>query len=156
MAVPLWWVEYIEAADLLVPQLLGVSQALALRLIFPDKLDAVAFRTPERLFELKENLVGGIDAQFLNGHHLLLGQAGMEQALMAFLQDSQGHGHNDMVSWDELTVLALHEDIGAPVLLREVTVVVSHPLNLLADRLVPVDALDRLAELNDGFRNGAG
>ncbi|KAK4818689.1 hypothetical protein QYF61_017910 [Mycteria americana] len=80
----------------------------------------------------------------------------MKQALVAFLQDSQGHSHNDMVSWDELTVLALYEDIGALVLLREVTVVVSHRLNLLADRLVPVDALDRLAELNDRLGNGAG
>lgn len=156
MAIPLRWVEYIEAADLLVPQLLRVSQALTLRLIFPDKLDTVAFRAPERLFKLQEYLVSRIDSQFLNGHHLLLGQAGMEQAFMALLQDSQGHGHNDVVSWDELTVLALYEDIGALVLLGEVTVVVSHPLDLLADRLVPVDALDWLAELNDRLRDGAG
>lgn len=80
----------------------------------------------------------------------------MEQAFMALLQDSQGHGHDDMVSWDELTVLAFYEDIGALVLLGEVTVVVSHPLDLLADRLVPVDALDRLAELNDRLGDGAG
>ena len=112
VAVAFGGVEDVEAADLLVPQLLGVGQLLQLSLVLPHKLDAVALRAPEGLFELQEYLVGGADAQLLYGEHLVLWQRRGEHGFVVLLQHAQRSCHDHVVGHDPLLVLALHANGG--------------------------------------------
>lgn len=110
VAVALGRVEDVEAADLFVPQLLGVGQLFQLSLVLPHKLDAVALWAPEGLLELQEYLVGGADAQLLDGEHLVFGKRWGEHGRVVLLQDAKRGRHDDMVGGDPLLVFTLHAD----------------------------------------------
>lgn len=162
IAVALGWVEHVKAADLLVPQFLRVSQRLQLRLVLPHKVDAVALGAPEWLLELQEDLVGGADAQLLNGIDLVLGQRRREQGSVVLLQDAQGRRHDDVVGRDPLLVLALYvnrvtQDQGVLVGMLAavaVVVVIVAPLLLAAPGgVVPVDAADGFAKADGAGRD---
>lgn len=173
MAIALWRVKDIEATDLAVPELRWVGEGTALCLILPHELQAVALRAPKGLLEFKEDLVSGTDAQAVDGSHLLRGQAWPKETGILPLEHAQRNGHNHVVRWDHLTILALHDYrpllilVPPPLLgilstlatLPSVVIVITLTtgLNLRTSRasrgLVPVDATDGFPQLDDVWGN---
>lgn len=88
----LWRLQHHESDELLEPVGLQVSvRLLQGRLVLPHHFQELLLGLPERLLELQEDLVVGAKAQVANGLCFPLGKGGLEEFLVAFLEETCSH-----------------------------------------------------------------
>ena len=78
----------------------------------PGEVDGLAVLVPERLRELKEDLVDGAKAHAVNGGELIVGQQRFEQGVGVFLEVAEGTGDEHVVRGDLDPLRGHHDDLG--------------------------------------------